>query len=248
MSGFLEATVSRRVEWAPGLVTLELSANVDPFEPGQFVNLALGVDDGGLVRRPYSLASAPGAPPEILLTCVDGGALSPRLCALAVGDRVLVERRAQGFFTASWLPPAKDLWLIATGTGLGPYLSLLRSGVLWERFERVVVVHGVRWRSHLAHRAELCALADARAPQLAYAPLVSREASDAEVLGGRITAAVASGALEERVGLRLASDRSHVMLCGNPAMIEELGIVLAERGLDRHRARKPGHVTVEKYW
>lgn len=248
MSGFQEATVSRRVEWAPGLVTLELAAELEAFEPGQFVNLALPAGAGELVRRPYSLASAPGASPEVLLTCVEGGALSPRLCALAVGEPVLVERRAQGFFTASWLPPARELWLVATGTGLGPYLSLLRAGVLWDRFERVVVVHGVRWRAHLAHRAELTELAARRGGQLSYAPLVSREPGDAEVISGRITAAVGSGELEARVGLELAPDRAHVMLCGNPAMIEELGTVLSDRGLTRHRGRKPGHVTIEKYW
>src|SRR5262245_13703034 len=127
MSGFIEGKIAVRRDWAPGLATLGLDAQLEPFAPGQFVNLALELD-GQLVRRAYSLASAPGAPPEFYVNEVDGGAFTPALFRLQPGDRIWVEPKAQGFFSLDWLPPAEELWMVATGTGLAPFISMLRAG------------------------------------------------------------------------------------------------------------------------
>jgi ferredoxin--NADP+ reductase len=247
MHGWSEGHVAGRRDWAPGLFTLTVSAEVEPFEPGQFVNLAL--DLGGTIeRRSYSIASPPGSPLEFLVAEVTTGVLTPSLCALEPGQKVLVERKPQGFFTLKWLPPARHLWLIATGTGLGPFLSMLRTPEVYGRFERVVLVHGVRDRAHLAYRDELLALEAERGGQLEIAWLVSREAPPEGMLTGRVTTALTDGSLERAVGLALSPADSHVMLCGNPAMIEEMTLLLGERGLKKHRVRAPGHITIEKYW
>src|SRR5688572_1287395 len=162
MSGWSDGRLVSRRDWAPGLSTLRIEAEVEPFQPGQFLNLSLaGAPEEH--RRSYSIASPPGGPLEFLVTEVTGGKLTPRLLGLAVGDALLVERKPQGFFTLRWVPPARDLFLVATGTGLGPFLSILRSEEVWQRFERVVVVHGVRDASHFAHRDDLEALARAHA-------------------------------------------------------------------------------------
>ena len=119
MSAWVEAIVVERCEWADGLMTLKLDAELEPFEPGQWSNIALEVD-GERVRRAYSLASAPGRPPELYVALVPEGRFTPRLFASRVGDRIDIERKPQGFFTLGWVPDSEDLWLVATGTGLAP--------------------------------------------------------------------------------------------------------------------------------
>ncbi|MFZ5890835.1 MAG: ferredoxin--NADP reductase [Myxococcota bacterium] len=247
MSGLVEGRVVRRHEWAKGLITLSIAADVRPFAPGQFFNLGLdAVEDP--IRRAYSAASAPGADQlEFYLTEVNGGALTPRLFRLGENDRVLVDPNPQGFFTFAWLPPAAELWMVATGTGLGPFISMLRSGEASARFERVVVVHGVRHFAELGYRGELEALARESKGKIGYVPVVSRE-THTDAITGRITTAFTGGELERRAALAFTPERSHVMLCGNPGMIDEMLDLLAVRGLRRHRTRKPGHVTVERYW
>jgi len=246
MNGFEQGRVAARHDWAPGLITLTVEAPIEPFAAGQFVNLGLELD-GQFVRRSYSIASRPGAPLEFFLKEVPGGALTPALTRLEVGASVWVERKPQGFFTLAYVPPCRDLWLIATGTGLGPFLAMLRGELLSERFERVCVVHGARFTGDLAYAEELSALATTHRGRLVYVPLVSG-GSPGPALPGRVTTAFADGSLETRAGWALDPDRSHLMLCGNPAMILELTEVLAPRGLRKHRVRTPGHITSEKYW
>jgi ferredoxin--NADP+ reductase len=242
---FLRATVRRRVDWAEGLMTLALDPVVEPYQAGQFVEVGLEVD-GAPLTRSYSLASAPGAEHELYLTRVDQGALTPRLFALRPGDELLVSPHAAGIFTLQRVPDAEVLWLLSTGTGLGPTIAMLRTEAPWQRFGRVVVAHGVREAAHLGYRAELSALAASRS--LTYLPFVSREQGDSDCIPGRITTALRSGELEARVGAVISAERSQVMLCGNPEMVNEVKQLLSERGLARNTPRKPGQLTTEAYW
>lgn len=226
-------------------MTLQLAVGAE-FRPGQFMNLGLHLPTG-FVSRSYSLASAPGAPIEVLLTRVGEGALTPALFELQPGAPVFLDPKPQGFFTFDYVPPHRELWLLATGTGLGPFLSMLRSGAAFERATRVVLVHGTRGPAELAHRAELEALVGARRGEFRYVPVLSRQ-PEPDLLQGRLTAALQSGELERRAETPLVAESAHVMLCGNPSMIDEVIAQLAERGLRRHRQRVPGHITTEKYW
>ncbi len=238
--------VSRR-QWAKGLVTLRLDAEIESYAAGQFVNL--GLDIGGtLVRRSYSMASAPGAPLEFYLNLVEGGVLTPRLFELPIGAGVEVQKTPQGFFTLDYVPPAKELWMVATGTGLGPFLSMLGTDEPWQRFERIVLVHGVRIAAHLAYAEELAELSRAHGGKLSRVPAVTREPDAQGVLHGRITSLFESGEIERAAGLTLSPERSHLMLCGNPGMIADSIELFKARGLRKHRVRAPGHISVEKYW
>jgi ferredoxin--NADP+ reductase len=247
MHGLSSGHLVARQDWAPGLATLEIAAEIEPFEPGQFVNLALELD-GTIERRSYSIASPPGEPLRFLVTEVKEGKLTPHLLRLEPGQPIFVEPKPQGFFTLKWLPPARELWLVATGTGLGPFLSILGSEEPWQRFERIVLVHGVRDSSQLAHRDELARLAAARGGRLVVVAALSRELATPGLLHGRITTLLAAGEVERAAGVSLDPERSHVMLCGNPTMIEDMTKLFGERGLRKHRVRTPGHVTIEKYW
>lgn len=216
------------------------------FRPGQFMNLGLHVG-AQFVSRSYSLASAPGEPLEVLLARVGEGALSPALFELAVGAAITLDPKPQGFFSLDYVPPHEELWMLATGTGLGPFLSMLRSGVAFERARRVVLAHGTRGPLDLAHQAELVELTRERAGAFSYLPVLSREPM-AGALDGRLTTVLASGELEASAQTRIDAERSHLLLCGNPAMIEDVTTQLVARGLRRHRQRAPGHITTEKYW
>src|SRR5258706_13717565 len=141
-------------------MTLRLAERA-AFRPGQFMNLGLHLP-GGFVSRSYSLASAPGEPFEVLLARVGEGALTPALFDLHEGSPISLDPKPQGFFTFDYVPPHRELWLIATGTGLGPFLSMLRSRQAFERAERVILVHGTRGTAELAHRPELEALVSER--------------------------------------------------------------------------------------
>jgi len=201
---------------------------------------------GEFVSRSYSLASAPGEELEVLLARVGEGALTPALFDLRKGSKLSVDTKAQGFFTFDYVPAHRELWLLATGTGLGPFLSMLRSGEAFSRAERVILVHGARGPSELAHRQELETLAAERGG-FRYVPVLSRQFEEPK-LHGRLTQALASGQLEAAANTPLVAETAHVMLCGNPAMIDEVIALLGERGLRRHRQRTPGHITTEKYW
>lgn len=242
--GWSHAEITRRVDWSPGLMTLVLS--VEPsFEAGQFFNLGLTVE-GSFERRAYSAASRPGAPLEFFVAEVSEGEFSPALFRLTAGERIWVEDKPQGFFTLRYLPKAQHLWCVASGTGLGPFIAMLRSETTWANFERIVLVHGVRAPDQLAYGEELSSMMKER--PLTVVHCLSRVAPRPGELAGRVTTALESGALERAAGLDLSPEHSHVMLCGNPAMVADMMGLLKKRRLVRHRQRNPGHVTIEKYW
>ncbi len=226
-------------------MTLRVAQRAD-FRPGQFMNLGLFLPSG-FVSRSYSLASAPGEPLEVLLARVGEGALTPALFELREGSSVTLDPKPQGFFTFDYVPPHRELWLLATGTGLGPFLSMLRSGQAFERAQRVILVHGTRGPTELAHREELEALSAARGEAFRYLPVLSRTFAPGR-LQGRLTQALGSGELERACDTKISAESAHFMLCGNPGMIEEAIALLGERGLKRHRQRAPGQITTEKYW
>lgn len=246
---WIQASVSRRHEWAEGLSTIAFDVVPQAFTPGQFVNIALTDAAGVRTKRAYSLASAPGEPAELFVTLVPDGKLTPRLFSLPIGGAVELDAKPAGVFTLEDIPDAnRDLWLVSTGTGLGPYISMFRTPGLMSKFERIVVVHGVRMNEHLAYRAEIEALGQELAPRVDYVPLVTREAPPVGGLQGRIPQALATRQIQRLVGGELEPGRSHVLLCGNPDMVKDAAAVLDEMGLAKHSRRKPGNITKEKYW
>lgn len=246
MTDWLQGTIIERRQWTDGLFSLRFEAPLGEFKAGQFVRVALDID-GERVGRPYSLVNAPHEPLlEIYFNVVKGGPLTPHLAALEPGDTLWLSNTANGFMTLDELPEAKHLWLLATGTGIGPFLSILKTDAPWSRFERIVLGHSVQHARELAYRDLIDSLLEAHGEQLRYVPLVTRE-SMAGALSQRIPATLASGALEARAGIRMTAETSHVMLCGNSAMITDVTEELAKRAMHRHRRREPGHITTEKY-
>ncbi len=238
---------SKRV-WTDGLFTLAVRVDgVLPFEPGQFLQLGLETAGEKEVHRPYSVASPHGEVVEFYIVRVDEGELTPRLWNLQPGDVVQISQRAAGSFTLAHAPRHPDLWLIGTGTGLAPYVAMLRTPVPWHSFERIVVVHGVRFCRDLSYVDEFQQYAAKYGKQFRYVPMATREECP-QGISGRITARLQDGGLEQFVGCQFGAVRSTVLLCGNPDMLDEMEALLLARGLAKHRKKTPGNIVVERYW
>jgi ferredoxin--NADP+ reductase len=247
MAQWVEGRVLERIDWSARLHSLRVEAAIEPFKAGQFTKLGLQIGDE-IVGRPYSIVSAPGDPVlEFYFSTVPEGPLSPKLSRLGVGDTVLVAPKPNGFLVLDEVPPSIHLWLLATGTGLGPFLSMLKTAEPWQRFQRVVLVHAARMADELTYRRAIARIAEDEPKRFGYIPMISREQADF-ALAGRIPAAIADGRLEARAGLALDAALAHVMLCGNPAMVEDATAALAARGLRKHKRKEPGQISMETYW
>ena len=244
---WIEGRVVDQQRWTDRLYSIRVDAAVEPFRAGQFGRLALEIG-GEMVTRPYSFVNAPHERPhEFHYIHLDEGPLTTRLVALALGDRIFLAPRAAGFLTLAEVPEAEYLWLLSTGTAVGPFLSILKTEEVWRRFARVVLAHAVRKSAELAYRETIDALRAAHPGQFTFAPFVSREETDFAIRG-RIPDAIQDGHLEATTGIGIDAHRSQVMLCGNPAMVTDTLAVLEARGLRRHKRKAPGHIHLESYW
>jgi ferredoxin--NADP+ reductase len=244
------AKITHRIDWADGLFTLRYDCDLLPFDPGQFVALGMdGVENGkhGRIERLFSIASAPGEPPEFFVIRVDEGHLSPLLDRLRPGDLGWIHRGPQGVFTLKRVPPCEVGWFLATGTGLAPYIAMLRTATTWDRFKKIVLVHGVRHLTDLAYQEEIKAHQAAHPGRLLSIPAITREEAPPGGLSRRIPQAIEDGSLEKLAGAEIRADNSQVLLCGNPDMIKDLIEILGRREMKRTTGKTPGHITTEKY-
>ena len=242
-----EGRVLGKVAWTDKLFSLRIAAGIEPFQAGQFTKLGLEID-GEVVGRPYSLVNSPDEQPlDFTFVVVPGGPLSAQLASLEPDARIWVAPRANGFLVLREVPDAAHLWLMATGTGIGPFLSILKTALPWERFERVVLVHAVRYARELIYPETVREIGQTHPDRFVSVPFVSREETDG-ALSGRIPQAIGDGRLEARAGIAIDAQSSQVMLCGNPQMVDDTTDALLARGLKKHRRREPGQISVENYW
>jgi len=263
------AVVTQKTEVSPGLFIIRVSPagwSLPPFKPGQFAVLGLpstaprhplaDPEDTppkpGLIRRAYSIASSSRENEylEFYVTVVRSGALTPRLGMLAIGDRLWLGPKISGLFTFDDTPGHANLVMIATGTGLAPYMSMLRSSLDCTTPRRFAVLHGARHSWDLGYRDELLAM-ERLHPAFVYLAAVSRpEAEPVPWTGeiGYVQDLWSRGLLDARWSFRPTPDDTHVFLCGNPAMIEEMITRLGMDGFREHSRHHPGQIHVEKYW
>ncbi len=222
------------------------------FKPGQFARLGLPAQSEGAdpVIRGYSIASAPENPVlEFFITEVEGGALSPRICALEPGDEVLLDGDAEGALTPSRIPGGDTLWLLATGSGLSPFASIIRSSTVWDAWKDIVLVESVRKIEEAALARELVlSLPADRRPKLIVTTTREEDPARQGDLTGRIPDLLKSGALEKAAGREITPEKSRLMLCGNPDFIADARATLKARGIVSPRFGKPGQLVVENFW
>ncbi len=189
---------------------------------------------------------------EFFSIVVPGGEFTSELSRLEVGDELLVERLPFGYLTLDRFVDGRDLWLLASGTGLAPFLWILQDPEVWQRFARIVLVYSARSRQELAYQALIQGLQQrdylqGYTGQLVYLPLVTREPVPG-TLHGRVTTLLANGELERAAGFALEPEHGRVMLCGNPQMIDDCRALLKARDMQLSLIRRPGQVAVENYW
>lgn len=238
---YSEQTVKSVRPWSDRTFSFTLSRPQDfSFENGEFVTIGLK-REGKLVARAYSIVSTADRDHlEFLSIHVPDGPLTSQLAQIRPGDSVWVNSKTTGTLTLNHVLPGRTLYLLATGTGLAPFISLIRDPELYVRYENVVLVHSVRTVAELAYRDEIEAM---DRPRLHYVPTVTREAFPTTKRGGDL---FRSGELPQRLGLP-APDPEHdrVMVCGNPAMTRELTRYLKDAGWTLTSHRGVGNFTTE---
>jgi ferredoxin--NADP+ reductase len=251
----LETVIEVR-RWTDTLLTFKTTRPRDyRFVPGQFARLGLA-GDHDIIWRAYSVTSAPRDNHlEYYGVIVPGGSFTTILKDIAPGDKIWTEKQSYGFMTVDRFSDGDDLWMLATGTGIGPFISILRDPDVWQRYRNLVLVHGVRHADEFAYRDELLVLKDhppATVPAPAALQLIqatTRETSmPAGRLNGRITTLLETGELEKKAGLAVTEAASRIMMCGNPAMIEDTRKILHQRGMRPCRRVLPGQFVTENYW
>ncbi|MEX2470201.1 MAG: ferredoxin--NADP reductase [Pseudohongiellaceae bacterium] len=247
MAEWIEGTIVENILWTDKLFSLRIDADATDFTAGQFTSLALDID-GERIARPYSYLSSPGHNPiEFFFYTATDGVLSNALIDLKPGDSVWVKKPANGFFVLREVPEAKDLWMMGTGTGIAPFLSLLNTDEPWQRFERIALLYAVRTQSDLRYLEMIDNFRDRYGERFAFQAFVSREEVPG-TLPGRIPAAIDDGSLTQALGWSIDPTHSHFMLCGNPDMVKDVTELLKTRGFRKNRRRTPGHITTENYW
>jgi len=249
---FFGETVTWVHHWTDRLFSFRCTR--DPtlrFVAGQFAMIGLMVEGKPLVRA-YSMVSPPWEEElEFLSIKVQDGPLTSRLQHVKPGDTVLIGRKPTGTLLTENLLPGRTLWLLATGTGLAPFLSLMREPEVYDRFETVVVCHTVREVKELAYREmierelpEHEFLGEMLRGKLRYYPSVTREPFPTQ---GRITDLIASGQVFRDLGLPpLSTEHGRVMLCGSEAMNADVKAMLEARGFTEGNNSQPGNYVVEK--
>lgn len=251
-AAFFTETVEYVHHWTDRLFTFRCTR--DPafrFAAGQFAMIGLLVNGKPLLRA-YSMASAAYDDHlEFLSIKVPDGPLTSRLQHIQPGDQVLIGRKSVGTLVPDNLLPGKTLWMIGTGTGLAPFLSLVREPEVYDRYERVVLLHGVREVKELAYHDFLSRelpehefLGELVRDKLVYYPTVTREAFRNQ---GRVTDLIESGKLFTDLGLPpITPEHDRVMLCGSPEMLAEMKRLLERRGFGEGANSHPGHYVIEK--
>lgn len=269
VSGKYNATVTARTALTPDLFIIKVRPDQPPaeFVSGQYVLLGLSSNvprrEGSepefkeskadrMVLRAYSIASAGHEPGllEFFISVVGNGSLTPRLVSLKPGDRLMVGDKIRGFFTLDTVPKDhRDVVLAATGTGLAPYVSMLRRHAERPFPFRLTILHGAPRSWELGYLEEL-RMRSRYHPRVRYVPSITRVQEDPWWDGetGRITKWFQGGLLRERLEVDLDPAKTSVFLCGNPAMIHEVGQALEPLGYTAYSPQSPGSLHTEEYW
>lgn len=266
----LNAVITQRIDAASGLAIFRIAPDgwqLPEFKPGQYVVLGLPAsaprialsdpedpppDPSRLVRRAYSIASSSLSKNELefYVTLVRSGALTPRLWALQPGDKVWLSNKPVGLFTLNDIPHDQHVVMIATGTGLAPYMSMLRTHLANSGERRYAALVGARHSWDIAYSSELNIM-QRLTPRFTWLPTVSRPAEEPVKWSGEVGHVQdlwRSGKLAERWGFRPAPETTHVFLCGAPAMIDDMTAILVAEGFRADERGKLGEIHAERYW
>lgn len=266
MTDWVKGVIAANTHWTDNLFSLRIDAHIEPFEAGQYTWLALDSDSEQEAERtgqPYSILSSPAEQTlEFFFYTHLEGELSQSLSQLDPGDQLWVKRQPEGNLTLSEISASRVLCLLATGTGVAPFISMLKTAEPWQRFEQVVLAYAVREVDDLRYRNLFDALSAKHGKRFRLMPFVSRESPAGlklpDAIQGRIPASIKSGEFENVLGTKLDPEHTQVMLCGNPGMVQDAIAALLPRGFRDNRRNTnngqssnpdlPGQLSYEAYW
>lgn len=264
----LNSRIAQKIDLSPELFILRVVPNgweLPDFKPGQFAVLGLPgtakrtefsdpeeklKNPDKMIKRAYSIASSSENKEyiEFYVALVRSGGLTPRLFALNPGDKVFLGPKFTGMFTLDMVKENSNIIMLSTGTGLAPYMSMLRTILKQSMENHFVVVHGARHSWDLGYRSELMTLRSI-CTKLTYIPAISRPKDEQLEWTGEI------GYIQniwerkkELLPFEVTPDNTHILLCGNPSMIDEMVTILIDEGHIEHTKKTPGNVHLERYW
>ena len=266
----LNAVVSEPVLVTTEAMILRVASDgweLPEYTPGQFAVLGLpgsasrislsdpeedAPDPDRFISRAYSIASSSKQKEylEFYISLVRSGALTPRIFALKRGDKIHLGPKISGMFTLDKIPEDADLVLMGTGTGIAPYISMMRTFITPGSSRRIAVIHGARHSWDLGYRSELSSM-DRMVEGFDYIPIISRPKEEIISWGGEtgyVQDVWKRGIVSESWGRELSPENTHIFLCGNPGMVNDTLEVLAADGYSEHTRKEPGQVHLERYW
>ena len=247
---YTEETVLWINQHTPKLMTFAITRpDSYRFAAGQFSRL--GFHEGeGFIWRAYSVVSAEYAETlEYFAVLIEDGPMSNKLATMQTGDKVLLDKTATGYLLPERFPDGKDLIMLCTGSGIAPFLSVLQQPEIWQRFERLVLVHSVSYANELIFNQQIAdlkehPLIEEYVEKLTFIPVTTREQT-AGALNKRLPELLSSGELSTALDLPFTAANSRFMICGNPAMVKDTFQALLDLGFAMHRNRIPGHIMME---
>ena len=262
------ATVIQKILMTPGLMTLRVRSDevIPDFIAGQYIAVGLSNEEPrvkesepdiiqykreSLIKRVYSISSSSVEKEylEFYISMVRNGQLTPRLFTLEQGSKLFMGTKAVGMFTLDRIPDNKNVIFIATGTGLAPYMSMIRSEFHLQNKRKFAVLHGASCSWDLGYRDELATM-DRLTKRFNYLPTITDPSKDPTWNGltGLIQPIIKSGVLEEKTGLDLTPENFDIFLCGNPLMVDETTKILVSMGFVLDVKKEVGTLHRERYW
>ncbi len=269
MESKFNAVVTQIIQVSPSMKIFRIAPDgweLPDFIPGQFAALALpgtaprvqdatpdmeDFDPNKMIKRVYSIASSSKSKQfiEFYISLVRSGALTPRLFALNIGDRIELGKKMVGMFTLEEVPEDHNIILVATGTGVAPYVSMLRSNILGGGTRKIAVIHGAANSWDLGYSSELMLLENI-SDRFSYFPTIIDVEKEHVPWGGDtrfVQDMWEAGVINEKWGIKPMPDNSHIFLCGNPKMVESMFEKLEKDGFKEHKRKSPGEIHVESW-
>jgi len=266
----MNAVVSKFREVAPGLIILQIQPDeweLPNFKPGQYIVIGLpgsaeriwvsdeeevSPDPDKIIKRPYSISSSSVEKEylELYITLIRSGKLTPRVFALKEGSRLFLAGKAKGLFTLDNLPEESNVIMIATGTGIAPYMSMIRTEFKKHPDRKFTLIHGSRHSWDLGYRAELSTL-QSYFNNFTYIPVISRPERERDGWSGQtgyVQDVWKAGLVESKSGIKPTPSDTHIFLCGAPGMTQEMLTILEKEGFKEHKKKEPGEIHLEKFW
>ncbi|AEH39946.1 ferredoxin--NADP reductase [Buchnera aphidicola (Cinara tujafilina)] len=244
---WLKANIIDLKKWNDRLFTLKITAPINPFIAGQFTKLSC-IHKNKRIQRAYSFVNAPtNKILEFYILLIPNGKLTSKLYNINQNE-IFITKNSCGFFILSELPRRKNIWMIATGTAIGPYCSILQDKKYSKNIKKIVLIYAVKNLNDLVYLNLLKKNSKKNKNQMIIRIILSQE-KNLKYLYGRIPQLLLSGELEKSIQEPLNNKESHVMLCGNPNMVKEMQLILYNlKNMKKHFRRKEGHITSENYW